>query len=71
VNLYRKAAPPLLLGCDAAQQRQQAVEVAALDLAPPNRPLLWRADPGQPLRALSSNATKTGANWLSATGAIG
>ena len=50
VNLGRKAASLLLARRDAAQQRQQAVEVAAVHLMPANRPLLRRADPHEPLR---------------------
>jgi hypothetical protein len=70
VNLGRKAASLLLARRGAVQQRQQAVEVAAVHLMPANRPLLRRADQTSHFERLSSNATKTGANSVAATGAI-
>ena len=47
----RNAGAPLFASRHAPQQRQEPVQVAAIDLMSANRPLLRRADPDKPLRS--------------------
>jgi len=64
MNLGRKAASLLLAGCDAAQQRQQAVEVAASTRCRRTAHFWGVPTPTSHFERLSSNATKTEANSI-------